>query len=55
MSLNPGAFVGRGDMPAVAMRPSGVGCGSNHGVRPGTAATMSKKRSATNNAIVDAM
>jgi len=31
-SSRPGAWVGRGEMPAVAMRPTGVSIGPTHGM-----------------------
>lgn len=37
MPLRPGASVGRGDIPAVAMRLTGVGAGPSHGIAPGMA------------------
>ena len=35
--LEPGASVGRGDIPAEAMRPTGVGIGPLQGIAPGIA------------------
>ena len=32
MPLKPGASVGRGEIPAVAMRPKGVSIGPSHGI-----------------------
>ena len=40
MPLRPGASVGRGDIPAVAMRLIGVGAGPSHGIAPGMAIAM---------------
>ena len=40
MPLRPGASVGRGDIPAVAMRLMGVGAGPSHGSAPGMAIAM---------------
>lgn len=30
--MEPGASVGRGDMPTMAIRPGGVGAGAAHGI-----------------------
>ena len=42
MPFEPGASVGRGDMPADAMRPMGVGMGPTQGRAPGMATAISK-------------
>lgn len=38
--MRPGGSVGRGDIPAVAMRLIGVGAGPRHGIAPGMATAI---------------
>ena len=46
-SWRRGAFVGRGDMPFMAMRPAGVGTGSTHGIPRTTSMIRKVLRSLT--------
>ena len=48
MPLRPGASVGRGDIPAVAMRLMGVGAGTSHGIAPGMAIAIWNSKDAYN-------
>lgn len=49
--FEPGASVGRGDIPAVAIRDIGVGMGPTHGIAPGMAIAISKSSDAQKSAM----
>lgn len=55
MILKPGASVGRGDMPAVAIRPIGVGIRPFNGIIPGIAIANLNSSDAQNSAMVKGM
>ncbi len=55
MPSSTGASVGRGDIPAVAMSPIGVGIGPSHGIAPGIAMAILKSSDAQKSAIREVM